>query len=443
MSNDACVSIHHICIKLFIQSKTTIMTTIFKPVLLLLIMLLGVCASCSNDDDAISGGEQKNDIVTAEDLSAYLEDIVDSNAVPGFSVNVSLGNAIAFQESFGYANIANQIPYTNQTLNNLASVSKTFLGAATAKAIEQGYFTLETNINDVLPVAVINPKQPNGSIKIKHLATHTSGIVDVPSTYIASNYYILPGEDVSTTIGSILVNDLGMQQMEQVDLDDYLLEIFDEDGDLYNLDNYLDALPGETWAYSNDATTLLGYIIEYVSGESYDDYVVNNILNPLQMFNSTLDMDAVDFQNMATQYYDANSPFPRYGNHGYVEGGLHSNSDDMSKYLLDMMRGARGESGVLFSETYYDLLFEERLVEGLVPSQFAENHSLFWYMKDGNLVHGGNSLGVSTHLQLRQDGSSGFFIISNMDGTFNENDLKWETVKERISEAIEEYISNN
>jgi hypothetical protein len=115
----------------------------------------------------------------------------------------------------------------------------------------------------------------------------------------------------------------------------------------------------------------------------------------------------------------------------------------MSKYLLDMMRGARGESGVLFDQYYYDLLFEERLEEGIVPYEFAENHGLFWYMKDGNLVHGGNSLGVSTHLQLRQDGSSGFFIISNMDGTFNENDSKWETVKERIFEAIEDYISNN
>jgi len=419
------------------------MTTIFKPVYLLLVMLVGLCSSCSSDDDVSSGGQQRDPIITADDLSAYLEQLVSANAVPGFSVNVSIGNTIAFQESFGYANIANQTPYTNQTVNNMASVSKTFLGAATAKAIEQGYFTLETNINDLLPVAVINPKQPSGNIKIKHLVTHTSGIVDVPSTYIASNYYIVPGEDVTTTIGSIMVSDLGMQQMEQVDLDDYLLEIFDEDGDLYNLDNYLDALPGATWAYSNDATTLLGYIIEYVSGESYDAYVANHILNPLQMFDSTLDIDAVNFQTMATQYYDANSPFPRYGNHGYVEGGLHSTSDDMSKYLLDMMRGARGESGVLFDEVYYDLLFEAQLADGIVPHQFAENHGLFWYMKNGNLVHGGNSLGVSTHLQLRQDGSSGFFIISNMDGTFNENDAKWEMLKGRISEAIEEYIANN
>ncbi|RKR13080.1 CubicO group peptidase (beta-lactamase class C family) [Maribacter vaceletii] len=407
-----------------------------------LLCITAFVASCSSDDNNIEPPRPEG-ITTTKQLATYLENIVNTTEVPGFSVNVSVENEVVFQESFGYANIANQTPYTNQTINNMASVSKTFVGAATAKAIEQGYFTLETEINDLLPIAISNPKMPNGSIKIKHLVTHTSGIVDVPETYIATNYYILPGEDITTNIGSILVNELGMQQMEQVELDAYLVEIFDEDGDLYNLDNYLEVLPGETWAYSNDATSLMGYIIAYVSGESFDAYVENYILNPLQMQNSTFNLESVDFQNAATQYYDTNEAFPIYGNHGYVEGGFYSTSDDMSHYLLDMMKGARGESSVLFSSEYYELLFTEQLADGVVPNAFAENHGLFWYMKDGNLMHGGNSLGVSTHIQLKQDGSSGFFIISNMDGTFTGNEVKWEEVKSLITEGIEEYISNN
>lgn len=418
------------------------MKFINKIIIVLVLSLLAVFSSCSNNtDDDIN--PNPSGIQTNADLSAYLESLLTTKNIPGFSVNVSLGNNVAFQESFGYANITNQVPYTNQTVNNLASISKTFLGAATAKAIEQGYFTLETNINDLLPIAIVNPKQPNANIKIKHLVTHTSGIVDVPATYIASNYYILPGENLTSSIAGVLVNQLGIQQMNQVDLDDYLLEIFDEDGGLYNENNYLNAAPGTTWGYSNDATTLLGFIIEYVSNLSYDEYVATYVLDPLQMTNSTFNVDAVDFENMATQYYDNSSPFPRYANHGYVEGGLYSSSDDMSNYLLDMMKGARGESSVLFASNYYDLLFAEQLESGIVPIDFAENHGLFWYMKDGNLIHGGNSLGVSTHLQLKEDGSSGFFIITNMDGTFTENSSKWEEVKTLISNAIKEYIANN
>lgn len=417
------------------------MKTLNYFMIILILSITTLMMSCTNDNNIEN--PSSDGIQTNADLSEYLQNLLETRNIPGFSVNVSIGNAIAFQESFGYANIANQVPYTNQTVNNLASTSKTFLGAATAKAIEQGLFTLETNINDLLPIDIINPKNPNGVIKIKHLVTHTSGIVDVPETYISSNYFILMNQDVNTTMGNILVNELGMQQMEQVDLDEYLVEIFHEDGELYSLDNYLDTEPGETWAYSNDATSLMGYIIEYVSGVSFDEYVANYILNPLQMHNSTFNIDQVDFQNMATLYYDSNTPFPNYANHGYVEGGLYSNSDDMSKYLLDMMRGARGESTTLFSNQYYNLLFTEQLQAGIVPAEFAENHGLFWYMNNDYVMHGGNSLGISSHIQLKKDGSAGFFIITNMDGTFVGNTEKWEEVKTLVTNAIEEYISNN
>lgn len=418
------------------------MKTINYFMIVVILSIATIVSSCSDSSDD-NTNPTPNGIQTNEDLSIYLESLLDTKNIPGFSVNISLGNNIAYQKSFGYANIANQVPYTNQTLNNIASISKTFLGAATAKAIEQGYFTLETNINDLLPVNIVNPKQPNSEIKIKHLVTHTSGIVDVPSTYIARNYYILEGENISTGIANILMNQLGMQQMSQVALDEYLLEIFHEDGDLYNQENYLDAVSGSTWAYSNDATSLLGFIIEFLSEMSYDEYVANYVLTPLQMTNSTFNVAEVDFENMATFYYDLNSPFPRYANHGYVEGGLYSTSDDMSKYLLDMMKGARGESSTLFTQDFYNLLFTPRLQSRIVPTEFAENHGLFWYMKEGSLIHGGNSLGVSTHIELKQDGSSGFFIMTNMDGTFAENSANWEETKTLIFNAIKEYISNN
>ena len=417
------------------------MKTLNNFMIVLILSISTLMMSCNNEDNI--SNPPIDGIKTNEDLTEYLETLLDSKDIPGFSVNINIGNNIAFQKSFGYANITNQIPYTNQTINNLASTSKTFLGAATAKAIEQGLFTLETNINDLLPIDIVNPKNPNGIIKIKHLVTHTSGIIDVPQTYISSNYFILMGQNIDTTIGNILVNDLGIQQMEQVDLDEYLVEIFNEDGDLYNLDNYLDTEPGETWAYSNDATSLMGFIIEHVSGISYDEYVANYILNPLQMNNSTFNLEQVDFQNMATLYYDTNTPFPNYANHGYVEGGLYSNNNDMSKYLLEMMRGARGESATLFSNQYYQLLFGAQLQNGIVPTDFAENHGLFWYMKDDYLMHGGNSLGISSHIQLKKDGTAGFVIISNIDGTFVGNEVKWTEIKALITTAIEEYISNN
>ncbi|WP_298421808.1 serine hydrolase domain-containing protein [uncultured Kordia sp.] len=419
------------------------MTTVTKNLIPILVAFTLLFSSCSSDDDTTITTPTVNTIETAEELSTYLENLVQTNDIPGFSVSVALENSIAYQKSFGYANIATVTPYTNQTVNSIASISKTFVGAATAKAIEQGYFTLETNINELLPIEINNPKQPSSPIKIKHLVTHTSGIVDIPSVYLANNYYILPGENSTTEAATILMNGIGIQQSEKVALDEYLAEIFLEDGELYSLDNYLDAAPGEEWMYSNTGTGLLSYIIEYVSDTSFDGYVKTNILNPLQMSNTTYDIYEVNTSNLATLYLNPNSSLPRYGNHSYAEGSIHTTNEDLGNYLLDMMRGARGESAVLFSPEYYNLLFNENLESGIVPNSFAENHGLFWYMKDDNLMHGGNSIGISSHLQLKQNGASGFFIITNMDGTFTENNPKWESVKNQISNAIQQFINNN
>ncbi|NNG08610.1 MAG: beta-lactamase family protein, partial [Arenibacter sp.] len=277
------------------------MTTVFKTLVPIILSIALALTSCSTNDDGITVAEPST-IKNTTDLDDYLGELVQTTAVPGMAISVVKGNSIVYQRSFGYANIQNQLAYTNETINSVASVSKTFVGAAVAKAIEQGYFTLETNINDILPVDVINPKQPNGVIKIKHLVTHTSGLVDVPEVYLAYNYHILPGEDIATAGADLLMNQVGIEQRESYSLEEFMANYFLEDGDLYSLDNFADTPPGSGWSYSNLATGLAGYIIETVTGQSFDDYVKGNILQPLQMNASTYDISEINRDEMATRY---------------------------------------------------------------------------------------------------------------------------------------------
>lgn len=151
------------------SKKHNIMTTVSKTLVPIILSIALALTSCSTNDDGIAVPEPST-IKNTTDLDDYLGELVQTTAVPGMAISVVKGNSIVYQRSFGYANIQNQLAYTNETINSVASVSKTFVGAAVAKAIEQGYFTLETNINDILPVDVINPKQPKGVIKIKHLS---------------------------------------------------------------------------------------------------------------------------------------------------------------------------------------------------------------------------------------------------------------------------------
>ncbi|MEQ8216652.1 MAG: serine hydrolase domain-containing protein [Arenibacter sp.] len=418
------------------------MTTLSRILVLSILSIVFTLTSCSNNDDGATVPEPSS-IKNAADLNAYLDELAKSTDVPGFAISVVKGNSIVYQESFGYANIQNQVAYTNTTINSIASISKTFVGAAVAKAIEQGHFTLETDINDLLPISVINPKQPEGAIKIKHLVTHTSGLLDRPEVYLAYNYHILPGENINTAGAGILMNEIGIEQREAYSLEDFLAAYFLEDGDLYSLDNFADTAPGSTWAYSNLATGLTGYIIEKVTGQSFDEYVKENILMPLQMNASTYSIEEVNTAEMATRYINKDTPLPLYANDSYPEGSIYTSNEDMGNFLLDMVNGIKGESTQLFSKEAYDMLFNPQLADGLVPQDFAENHGLFWYFKDGKAMHGGNSFGISTHLEIEQNGNAGFIFMSNMDASFSGNTQNYLAIKEKVGKAIKEYLADN
>ncbi|MRI01400.1 serine hydrolase [Kriegella sp. EG-1] len=416
---------------------------VLARIIISIILSLFFLTSCTNDDNVVALPAAPSNAMTAAELTTYFEQLTISTELPGLAISIVEDGSIVYQNAIGLSNIENQNPYTNQTINGIASISKTFVGAAVAKAIEQDLFTLETPINDLLPIAVVNLKRPEAIIRVKHLVTHTSGIVDNMEFYLPYDYFFLPGQDLNTIGAKILKEAIGMEESNPVPLADYMGEYFLEDGEFYSTDSYIDAAPGSTWAYSNTATDLMGFIIETTSGMSFDQYVKTYILDPLQMSSSTFNVLEVDLNKMATPYLNKNTAFPFYGNQGYPEGSIYATNEDLGKFLLDMTRGLKGESSVLFGSTYYDLLFTPLLPDNIVPNEFAENHGLYWYTKNGKWMHGGNSLGLSTHMEITKNGSNGFIVVTNMDGTFYENEENWTIVKQKITEGVQAFLEDN
>jgi len=407
---------------------------------LIFVSLSIIMFGCSEDSDMLS---VPDGITTAAELSDTLEEIVTETEAPGFAVTLVKNNQVLYQEAFGYADIEGEVAYTNQTIQHLGSISKTFVGAAVVKAVEDGLFTLDTDINDILPVEVVNPKQPDAVIQIKHLATHTSGLLDNTDFYIQENYYILPGEDLSTPGAEVLHSGLGIQQRRARSLEEFLAEYYLEDGDMYTLNNFAPTAPGEAWSYSNTATALAAYLIEAATGASFADYVKEKVLTPLGMNSSSYRLAEVNQAQLAKWYLDEDTPLPLYDNDSYPEGSMYTTNADMGKYLLDMSRGVMGESNVLFSSSGYDLLFDARLSPGIVPAGFAENHGIFWYHKGGTVQHGGNSLGISTHLEINKATGSGYVLITNMDASFSDTEAEYAKVAQLIDQAVSAFLASN
>jgi CubicO group peptidase (beta-lactamase class C family) len=414
-----------------------------NPLLLsiIAIILSMTLLSCEKDDN-LTPDPNPDGITTPAELTAALADIYDGSDAPGFAVSVIKSDVLLYQQSFGKADIEGRKAYSNQTTQPIGSISKTFVAAAIVKAIEQGHFTLETDINDILPVEVKNPKQPNAVIKVRHLVTHTSGLLDNDEAYLQA-YHILPGEDLSTEGSQLLTNGFGVQQRESIPLEAFLAEYYLDDGNLYRMDNFASTAPGSTWNYSNIAASLAAYLVEAATGTPFKAYVTTNILQPLGMTKTAYDLADLNPANAAKLYWDDSTPLPNYANDSYPDGSINTCNEDLAKYLLDMMKGAKGQSTALFSKQGYEMLFGALLPDGRVPASLAKNQGVFWFLDDNIIRHDGSDPGTTCNFLFDKTSDSGYLLMTNMDASTDEHGDAYFQLAGRINNAIAEFILNN
>ena len=396
--------------------------------------------SCDSDTDLSQPGPDP--ITSPADLSTKLNQILSDSEVPGFAVSVVKDDEIVFQEAFGYADVENNKLYTNTTTQPIGSISKTFIAAAIVKAVEQGYFTLDSDINEILPVPIRNPRFPEAPIKVRHLVTHTSGLIDNIEAYFQA-YHILPGQDLSTAGAQLLQDALGVQQRETIALEDFLTEYYLEDGDLYSMANFGSSAPGETWQYSNIASSLAAYLVEAATGMPFKEYIRANVLSPLNMNQTAYDLAGLDPTQVAKLYWDRNTPLPVYTNDSYPDAGVNTSNQDLAKYLLDMTKGTQGQSTALFSKTGYELLFDALLPPNTTPAGLGENQGVFWLLQNSNIRHDGADPGTTCNLQFDQNGRAGYLLLTNMDASTDEHEAAWFELATAIHSAIAEYLHSN
>ena len=217
-----------------------------------------------------SFGQNNND-----DIESKIDSIYNNSNIPGFTVCVLNEDGPIFQSSQGFSDIENSKKMNENHSILIASLSKTFIGVCLMKGIEDGYFELESNINDLLPFTITNPYYPNAPIKLKHLVTHTSGISDNLIDPKKIFFFENPLENGSEFDRKTKKQIQKALKNEKTTLTGMLSNIFIPNGDFYKKKNFNKHAPGEHFEYSNTASALAALIIEHKTGVSYDKYLKN------------------------------------------------------------------------------------------------------------------------------------------------------------------------
>ena len=337
--------------------------------------------------------------ITTPGLTDKLEREFAASNFPGFCVSVVSRNQTIYQHGFGYADVRNKTPYTVNTIQPVGSVSKTLIGTALMKAVELGFFTLDTDVSEILDFKVGNPYYPDQAITVRELATHTSGIVDRENFYQKTYLFGQRSADIS--------------------LDVFLRSYLTKKGKFYSRRNFDRHRPGTAFNYSNIGATLAAHLVEIKAGVSFAEFTKKYILEPLEMTDSDW-FDRSEKAERAAVLYDPQSkPYPVYASVTYPDGSLRSSCDDLSQYLVEIIKGDHGElNRLLKPNSFREMLSPQFSPEYKIAGVSARepNQGIFFaFRRDGSIGHTGSDYGVSAFVFFDPKTSIGKIFLTNID----------------------------
>ena len=387
------------------------------PILLIVACLI----SCKQKTDKKTE-PSKEHVAVHDSLTAALHIIKDRKNIVGFSTAIANEKGTLYNNGFGYADLENQKAYTENTIQNIASISKTLIGISLFKAQEMGKLELDDPINNHLPFHVINPTHPDIPITIRHLATHTSTIMDTDNFW--ENTYILKKKDHPK---SVSVFGYMKPPDHKTSVAEFLNSLLNDTGSLYMPENFSKEKPGEKFSYSNLGATLCALVIESATKTPYNRFTQENILNPLGMTNSGWSFKTVDSTKISKLYGNYESVLADYSILSYPDGGLLTTSSDLSKLLTEFIKGYAGK-GTLLNKESYNMLFENQLSKSQMPKDTDADFGIFLdfskgFMDDGfkTIGHSGGDPGVVAGMFFNPHTRLGRILILNTDSDFDDN----------------------
>jgi CubicO group peptidase (beta-lactamase class C family) len=185
------------------------------------------------------------------------------NPVMGLSVAVVKDNKFIYTHSFGLKDVETNAPLTNENIFRIASISKSFSATAIMQLVEAKKVNLDQDVSELIGFKVRNPKFPETIITLRLMLSHLSSIND------SQGYFSLDSINPAKSVNWFKC--------------------------------YNSYEPGKRYEYCNFNFNMIGTIIEKVSGERFDAYIQNHILNPLQLYGGYY-VNGLDKSKFATIY---------------------------------------------------------------------------------------------------------------------------------------------
>jgi D-alanyl-D-alanine carboxypeptidase len=310
----------------------------------------------------------------ADRVDDYLKSEMDQHRIPGLALVIIQDGKAIKTAAYGLANLELNVPVKPETVFEIGSITKQFTAAGILLLAQEG----KLSVDDKLTAHLANAPSAWTNVTIRHLLTHTSGI---------KSYTGLDGFQLTKHLTqSEFIRAIGREPME--------------------------FSPGSSWKYCNTGFSLLGYIIENVSGQNYWDFMSERIFQPLGMNATTNRLPALIIPNRASGYEQTNHI---HINRDYdltevfSAGAIASTVGDLAKWNT-----ALDSETILKGGSKEQMWTPAKLDDGK-PTRYGFG----WYVDkvEGhkNIGHGGSTSGFSATIQRFPDDKLAIIILTNTD----------------------------
>ena len=344
--------------------------------------------------------------IDVEDLRAELQKILDEDSIPGASVALVERDRTIWAGGVGKADVAAGVDVTADHLFRIGSISKSFTALAVLQAVEDGLLDLETPVRELAPeVGLTNGWEGTHPITVAMVMEHTAGFddlhfpewgVDDPEITLAEGLAFHPHSRVSRW------------------------------------------QPGTHMSYSNSGPAIAACVVEKITGRAFEDYVREQIFDPLGMESSTFHVPR-DAALMAKGYKEDGV---REASYDHIimrpSGSLNTSSQEMARYLRMMInRGTLDGVRLLTPETITRMETPTTTLAAREGFTFGDGLGNTTSIVNGHLFHGhnGSIAAFRSRSAYSSDLGVGFFVSINKPSSGIQDIAK--LLGERLTEGFE------
>jgi len=339
---------------------------------------IALVTGCGGDpdvpEDTGTSEQAERDVAWAalvEDVEGWL----DYDSAVGLGFAVVLDGELAYSSGMGVTQYGGGVPVNPDTVFRWNSVSKFHTALAVMQLVEAGHLDLEAPATELLPDLSLSGTYDASELTLHRMMTHTSALPD----------FWLTNCDVE-------LDDLWQTWSPSLEVE-----------------------PGQLFNYSNAGWSLAGRLVEVASGESFTDYIQENVLAPAGMETATFDVDEAISGLNYTFGYDGVFYTPDIHDCPYVRpaGWLHASPVDLGRMAEVMLAGGQG----LVSESSVDEI-TEMLFETGYASGSSYGYGLYTWEHGGVKVlgHLGGGAGHLSYFMMAPD--QGFAVVAASNTSF-------------------------